>query len=101
MISRCSGRTIKEFAMERQSGLLPSATLGNRAILEGRPVNGLRAISVRQKNLDQLTVCILPEVPFSDEQTILITAILNQIEMFILLYRKGSVRQEILQEQIE
>ena len=101
MISRCSGRTIKEFAMERRSGLLPSATLGNRAILEGRPVDGLIAMGVRQKNLDQLTVCILPEIPISDEQTILITAILNQIEMFILLYRKGSVRQEILQEQIE
>jgi hypothetical protein len=89
MISRCNGRTVKEHFVEARKGALPSATIGNREILEGRPVNKLRAIGARQQNLDLLTVCILPATPLSEEDIVLITAITNQIEMMFLIYREG------------
>ena len=89
MISRSSGRTVKEHFVEARKGALPSATIGNREILEGRRVDGFRAIGPRQQNLDLLTVCILPETSVSEEDVVLITAIANQIEMMFLIYRDG------------
>jgi len=93
IVNRCSGRTIKEFAAEHRDGLLPSATMGNRAILEGRLVEGLRTIGLRQKNPDLLTVCIMPSVELSEEQIVLIEAVTSQAEMLYMLYRAGCVHQ--------
>jgi hypothetical protein len=89
MIDRRSGRTVKEHFMESRAGVLPSATIGNREILEGRRADGLRTIGARQENLDFRTVCILPAKPLTEETIILITAIANQIEMMFLIYRDG------------
>jgi hypothetical protein len=89
MISRRSGRTANEHFMESRRGALPSATVGNREILDGRRVDGFRVIGARQQNLDLLTVCILPRTDLSEEDVILITAIANQIEMMFLIYRDG------------
>ncbi len=86
MIHRNSGRTIKEYAFELQKGTLPKATLGNRAILEGRPANGMQTIGTCQDNLVVYTVFIFPEVHLAQEQLLLIAAIVNQIEMLFLLY---------------
>jgi hypothetical protein len=94
MIDRCSGRTIKEYAIVNPKGVLPPATIGNREILEDRHVENLRKIASCQKNLDLLTVCILPRNQLSEEESILIAAITNQIEMFFILYRTGFVHQQ-------
>ncbi len=101
MISRCSGRTVKEYAIERRKGVLPSATIGNREILEDRHVGGLRTIGSHQKNLDILTVCILPTIRLSEEENLLITAITNQIEMFFLIYRAGCLHQQSFNDPTE
>jgi hypothetical protein len=98
MISRCNGRTIKEYAIVRAKGVLPSATIGNRKILENRHVEGLRKIGSCQKNLDFLTVCILPTIQLSEEEIILITAITNQIEIFFILYRAGFLHQQFFSD---
>jgi hypothetical protein len=89
MIDRCTGRTVKEHFTEASEGVMPSATIGNREILEGRQVAGLRAIGPRQQNLEFLTVCILPATPLSEEDVVLVTAIANQIEMMFLIYHDG------------
>ena len=97
MISRCDGQTIKEFKIARPYQIVPSATLGNREILEDRPVEGLQKIYSSQKNLDVLTVCIFPNKQLTHEKTILISAITNQIEMFVLLYRGGFLNLQPFQ----
>jgi hypothetical protein len=94
MISRCSGRTIAEYSSVRPKKVLPSATIGNREILEDRHVGGLRKIDSSPKNLDLMTVCILPTTQLSEEENILITAITNQIEIFFMLYRAGFIDQQ-------
>jgi hypothetical protein len=96
MINRCSGRTIKEYTSEQHKGVLPSATIGNRVILEGRLVEGLKTIVTRQKNLDIVTVCILPSIPLTEEEIVLLTAIASRIEMLFLLYRAGFPHQPTL-----
>jgi hypothetical protein len=66
--------------------------MGNRALIEGRRVDGLRTIGPRQHNLDLLTVFILPASAISKEKTVLLTAILNQIEMLFILHSAGCIK---------
>lgn len=85
IIERSSGRTLSEYSVQRHSGELPSMTIGNRTVLEGRLDSEFRTVGSRQTNLDLLTVCILPATPLSEEQRILLTAIVNQVEMWFML----------------
>ncbi|MFC1831534.1 hypothetical protein ACFL0S_05895 [Thermodesulfobacteriota bacterium] len=96
IISRHNCRTIKEYDAVRPHRVLPSSTMGNREILENLHIEGLRIVCSRQKNLDVRTVCILPKTDFSEEETILITAIISQIELLFLLYRAGFIHQQFL-----
>jgi len=98
MISRCNGRTVKEYPIARVKEVLPSTTIGNRDILDDRVFEGLKKIGSNQNNLDFLTVCILPAIQLSEEETILITAITNQIEMFFILYRAGFLHQQFFND---
>lgn len=76
-------------------------TIGNRAILEGQRVDGLQVVATRQNNLNVLTVFILPSVALTEEQTILVGAILNQIEMLSMLHRAGCLRPAMSAPAIE
>jgi len=93
-IDRRTGHTISEHAVQRLDADLPMATMGNRAILDGQRVQGLQTIGSRQRNLDLLTVFILPETEMTEERTILLMAILNQIEMLFMLNRAGCFNPE-------
>lgn len=70
IISRCNGRTVKEYATGRPNKVFPSVTMGNREILEDHHIEGLRKICSRQNYLHLLTVCILPKTKFSEEENI-------------------------------
>lgn len=94
IVSRCNGRTVKEYSALRPKRVLPSVTMGNREILEDRHVEGLRKIGSRQKNLDLWTVCILPTIQLSEKENILVTAITTQVEMLFILYRAGFLHQQ-------
>lgn len=93
MIDRTRGNTIDEHAVQRPGTALPTVTLGNRAVLDGHATDGVRTIVSRQRNLDLLTVFILPAtaMEIDAEQSILLSAILNQIEMLFLLFRSGCL----------
>jgi hypothetical protein len=95
IISRCSGCTVNEHSVERQKGLIPSVNMGNRVILEKGSVKGFRTVRSRQKNLDILTVSVLPARRLSREQIVLITAILNQFEMYFMLYSEGCLDKKV------
>lgn len=92
MIERHSGHTVHEHAVQRPHGGLPPVTMGNRAILDGVPVTGLQTVGTRQRNLDLLTVFIMPKAVISKEETFLLTAILNQIEMLFIIYSAGCIK---------
>ena len=92
MIERHSGRTVSEHAVSHPRQTLPTVTVGNRAILDGIQSDELQTIGPRQKNLDLLTVFIFPRAEISKEKSVLLTAILNQIEMLFILYRAGWIK---------
>jgi hypothetical protein len=95
IIGRGSGRTISESFAQRHSGELPSMTLGNRTVLEGKRTAGFEMVCSRQTNLDFLTVGILPATPLSEEQRILLAAIVNQVEMWFMIGCQDSTHAKI------
>ena len=92
MIDRHSGRTINEHAVQRPLSLIPPVIMGNRELIDGHRVDGLQIIGPRQSNLDLLTVFILPAAAISKEKSVLLTAILCQIEMLFILNSAGCIR---------
>jgi len=101
IISRSSGQTKKEYAAVRPHRALPSATMGNREILEDLHNDGLKVVGSPKKNIDLLTVCILPKKDISEEEMVLITAIISQIELYFLLYHSDFIHQQFLIDQNE
>ncbi|MCB2218586.1 MAG: hypothetical protein KQH59_21200 [Desulfobulbaceae bacterium] len=89
LISRDSGRTIAEYSSVRAKKSLPSVIIGNREILENRHVEGVQEIHSSPKNLDLITVCLVPATRLPKEAAILVTAITNQVELFFMLHRAG------------
>ena len=100
-IRRGDGQTIKEYVAARPQNAAPSVTMGNRAILEDRPVEGLMKIGSRQRNLDLMTVAIFPATHLSEEENILITAILNQIEIYFMLYHSDFLNRHFFDVEAE
>ena len=94
LIQQNGCQTVKEYAFERQKGSLPTTTIGNRAILRGESVDGIKTVSTHRKNMNLMTVCILPEIGLSEENMVLIKAVANQIEVLFLLYRSGVLLKE-------
>jgi hypothetical protein len=89
IIDRQRGRTLKECAAQRRKGVLPLATLGNRDILENRPIENRAKVILQPKNIDLLAVCIFSAHPAGDVERLLLSAILNQCLMLFLLNRCG------------
>ena len=89
MIDRHSVQTTYEQVVRRFDKRLPSATLGNRDILNGQQSHGLQTIGSCQRNIDLLTVFMLPENNMTDDRNMLLMVILNQIEMRFMLFRAG------------
>ncbi len=89
LISRDSGRTIAEYSSVRAKESLPSVIIGNREILEDPHVEEVQEIHSSPKNLDLITVCLVPATRLSKEAAILVTAITNQVELFFILHRAG------------
>lgn len=88
MIDKRSGKTVYEDKVVRSGRKFPAAIIGNRELLENNRVPGLMTIITNKKNANLITACILPEVECSDEETILIKLIIDQIEMYFLLYHR-------------
>ena len=100
ILRRCDGQTINEYAVARPGKAVPSVTMGNKTILEGGDVGGLIKVGSCRKNLDILTVGILPAMGLSAEETLLITAIVNQIEIHFLLHQSGFLEHQSLKSKV-
>ena len=92
IIDRHSIQTVYEHAV-RYPGLdLPSIAMGNRAILDGVQLDGLLVVRPSQQHPDLLSVIIIPVANLSKEENVMLTAILNQIEMLFIIYRAGCIK---------
>jgi len=95
------GRTVKECTSERRKGALPAVTMGNRDILEGRPVEGFASVVFQPVNLDLLTACVFPTQSLTETERLLLTAILSQYVILFLLHRSGCLQPTTVHKTIE
>lgn len=93
IIVRSKCRTVYEYSLERREGTRPAVTMGNRAILDGRHVEGVKIIGTCPTNLDLLTACFFPSTDLTREEIVLITTIVHQAEILFLLYHSGGLDQ--------
>jgi len=99
IINRCSGNTLTEHQAVRPNKMVPTVTMGNKKVIENQMVAGLMKLNGSQRNLDLMTVAILPEIKLSKVERLLITAIINQIEIHYLLYHSGFLDHHLLSHQ--
>jgi hypothetical protein len=93
IIARSKCRTVYEYSLEHPKETRPTVTMGNRAILDGQHVQGVKIIGSYPTNLDLLTACFFPSTNLTQEDVVLITAIVHQVEMLFLLHHSHGLDQ--------
>jgi len=91
MIDRHSGQTVSQHTVKRHDAKIPSVTIGNRAVMDGSGIEGLRTIVAHPDHPDLLTAFILPKADLTKERSLLLGAVLHQIEMVFMLFRAGCL----------
>ena len=85
IIDRRSLRTIVEHREVRNIHPLVDPHIGNRAVVEGKPVAGCVIVTDAKDNLSIVAACILPLDHLDKEETILMQALVGEIEMLFII----------------
>lgn len=101
MIDKKSNRTVFEHTVVRPGYELPAGIIGNRDILDKKSISGIVQIVNSKKNVDLITVCLFSDVECTENENILIRLLINQIEMYFLLYHAdfSHVQQSVLKKE--
>ena len=91
-------RTIQEYSETRGSALLLKHNISNRALVVREAIADCSVMGSEQENLTIKAFCILPSENLTENQKILIRAIVSELEMlFILLrckyYKEGYLKK--------
>ena len=78
-------RTIIEHREVRKTQPVVDPHIGNRAVVEGKPVAGYVIVTGAKANLSIVAVCILPLGHLNKEETILMQALVDEIEMLFII----------------
>jgi hypothetical protein len=79
-------KTLREHCAIRGGTGVAKCSLGNEDIFQNNIPTDLTVIKSTQENFIIKTACILPKDKISNEQAIMIRAILNQVEMLFLIF---------------
>ena len=85
IIDRRILRTIIEHREVRKTQPVVDPHIGNRAVVEGKPVAGYVIVTGAKANLSIVAVCILPLGHLDKEETILMQALVDEIEMLFII----------------
>jgi len=85
IIDRRNLRTIVEHREIRKIHPLVDPHIGNRAVVEGKPVPGCVIVTDAKDNLSIVAACILPLDHLDKEETILMQALVGEIEMLFII----------------
>ncbi|MGD8368480.1 MAG: hypothetical protein PVG78_12635 [Desulfobacterales bacterium] len=84
-------RTVKEGVQKRPGVRLPSVEIGNRALVEGRKIDGFCIVGTGADNLSIRTILTFPVDHLRSQERILLSVIAGQIEMLYLIFESSSV----------
>jgi hypothetical protein len=89
-------RTIVEHREVRKIQPVADPHIGNRAVVEGKPVVGCVIVTDAKDNLSVVAACILPLDHLDKEGTILMQALVDEIEMlFIISNLNPALKEDI------
>ena len=85
IINRRILRTIVEHREVRKIQPVVDPHIGNRAVVEAKPVPGCVIVTDAKDNLSVMAACILPLDHLDKEETILLQALVDEIEMLFII----------------
>ena len=85
IIDRRILRTIIEHREVRKTQPVVDPHIGNRAVVEGKPAAGYVIVTDAKDNLSVVAACILPLDHLDKEETILMQALVDEIEMLFII----------------
>ena len=86
IISQDNLRTIKDHLESRKNVNFKCKGISNKAIVAKRPIEGYSIVTSSHYNSVIMGVCVFPKKSLTVEETILVEATTNQIEMLYLIY---------------
>jgi hypothetical protein len=85
IIDRRNLRTLVEHRQNRNQHPAAGHPVGNKAVLEGKKIDGLTIRTGTKDNLYILTACILPLDQLQKQETILLEALVDTVEMLFII----------------
>ncbi len=99
IIEISSGRTLSEYSQARGKAVLMKYEISNQGLIAGKDFDDYTVIESDQKNLDIKVYCVVPIKQLSGDQEVLIKAIINDLEMFYLIFSSVYYRRYYLKKQ--
>ena len=78
--------TLGEYCEARGDAAATKQKIGNKQLLDNRPIPGCTIIRSTPENFSLKTFCIIQTAGLNRDQEVLITAIVNQLEMVYMIY---------------
>lgn len=92
-------RTLQEHSETRGRKILLKRHISNRAIACNEVIAGCSAVCSEQENLTIKAFCILPNENLTENQKILIRAIVNELEMLFIIFNSEYYRVDYLKQE--
>jgi hypothetical protein len=85
-----SGKTLTEYTKARGSAVLVKYEIGNKDLLEKKNFNGYRIVASMQENFNIKVFCVMPAESISENQEILLKAVVNNLGMLYLIFKSAT-----------
>jgi hypothetical protein len=86
VIDTRTGKTLTEQSASRGKAVLLKYEISNEELLEGGNIEGYSVLSSNQENIHIKAFCVIPQDKQSDEQKVLIRAIVNDVVLLYLVF---------------
>ncbi|MFH0852780.1 MAG: hypothetical protein V1845_04250 [bacterium] len=90
IIDTISGKTLSEYSAARGSAVLLKCEISNKDLLKNKNLDGCWAIASMQENFGIKVFCIMPVESVSENQEVLLKAIVNNLGMLYLIFVSAS-----------
>lgn len=89
-------KTLREIARARSSAIVIKHQINNQDLIDKRLAEDYEVVSSPPSNMSIRIFCIFPKVKLSDEQKIMLTAIVKQLEMLFIIFESKYYKHKSL-----
>ncbi len=81
-----SSKTLRETSRTRSGAVLIKYQIDNRDLIEGKKFNEYQVIASPASNMTIRVFCLMPKIKLSNEQKVILTTIVKQLEMLFIIF---------------